>query len=203
MTTPIPFDVFASELLPAEKIEWSGQPNPAVIFHPEDWGFVPFTLLWGGFAIFWVLAASGVWDFPANRSTQPFSSFGLFGLPFVVIGQYMIWGRFVYAWWLKKRTFYALTNRRMLIVSRGLKGRSVSSAYFEGLAIIDKQIRADGNGRISFGGPVNGEMRWGKGNPPRPPTFDDVDNADGVYRIAMQLLEDAHKKTESSTARWN
>src|SRR5947208_14608558 len=33
---------------------------------------------------------------------------------------------------------------------------------------------------ISFGGPVSGEWRWGRNNPPRPPTFDDIDSAHSV-----------------------
>ena len=152
MTTPVPFDVFSSDLLPGETIEWTGQPNPAVIFHKEDWGFVPFSFLWGGFAIFWLLAASGLWDILVHRPDRTFQWFGIiWGTPFVVVGQYMIWGRFVYARWKKKRTYYALTNRRALIVENEWKGRTSSSAYFENLAMIGKQVRSDGTGRISFG----------------------------------------------------
>jgi hypothetical protein len=40
----------------------------------------------------------------------------LWGVPFVVIGQYMIWGRFLYDAWLKPRTYYGITNRRVLIL---------------------------------------------------------------------------------------
>ena len=54
MTTPVPFGLFASELLPAERIEWTGQPNPKVIFHQEDLLAIPFSLMWGGVAIFWL-----------------------------------------------------------------------------------------------------------------------------------------------------
>jgi hypothetical protein len=72
----------------------------------------------------------------------------------------MIWGRFVYARWKKRRTFYALTNRRALIVQNGIKGRTSSSAYFENLSVVEKRVRSDGIGIISFGGPVTGEWRW-------------------------------------------
>jgi hypothetical protein len=63
MTTPIPFDAFSSELLPGETIQWTGRPNPTVIFHKEDWGLTPFSLLWGGFAFFWLLGAPGLGNF--------------------------------------------------------------------------------------------------------------------------------------------
>lgn len=107
-----------------------------------------------------------------HRPSHTFQYFGLiWGTPFVLFGQYLIWGRFVYSRWKKRRTYYALTNRRALIVQNGLKGRTSSSAYFDNLSVIDKRVRSDGIGIISFGGPVRGEWQWGKGNPPRPCTL--------------------------------
>jgi hypothetical protein len=124
-TTPPPFDVFSSELLPGETVQWTGRPNTAVIFHKEDWGVIPFSLLWGGFAIFWLLGASGIGDFWTNRPDKTFQWFGvIWGTPFVLIGQYMIWGRFVHNYWKKQRTYYALTTRRALIVVGGFSGRT-------------------------------------------------------------------------------
>jgi hypothetical protein len=196
MTTPIPIEMFSSELMPGETIEWAGQPNPAVIFHREDWMLIPLSLLWGGFAIFWLLAASGIWDLWENHSGT-FGYFGIiFGTPFVLVGQYLIWGRFVHTRWKKQRTYYALTNRRALILEGGFRRRKASSAFFETLAMIDAQVRADGIGRISFGGPVSGEWR-NRRSPPRPPTFDDVDGAEAVYRIAARLLDQARKPVVS------
>jgi hypothetical protein len=69
MTTPIPFDVFSPELLPGETVQWTGRPNAAVIFHKEDWAMIPFSLLWGGFAIFWLLGASGIANFVSATRT--------------------------------------------------------------------------------------------------------------------------------------
>ena len=91
MTTPIPFNTFSSELSPGETIQWTGRPNPTVIFHKEDWGLIPFGLLWGGFAIFWLLGASGLWDFWTNSPDQTFQWFGvIWGTPFVLVGQYLM-----------------------------------------------------------------------------------------------------------------
>jgi len=203
MTTPVPFDVFSSELLPDETIQWTGRPNPAVVFHREDLYVIPFSLMWGGFAIFWLLTASGIWDVWTQRPNHNFGLFGIiWGTPFVIMGQYMIWGRFVYQRWKKLRTYYALTNRRALIVGQGWRGRTSSSAYFDGLAMVDKYVRADGIGSISFGGPVRGEWTSGRNNPPRPPTFDDVDNADSVYQIVVRLQEQA-RNSGGATSRWN
>ena len=49
------------------------------------------------------------------------SFFVLWGIPFVLYGQYMIWGRFIVDGWLKRRTFYAVTNRRVLLFQEGWK----------------------------------------------------------------------------------
>ena len=200
--TTFPLEVLTAELLPGEKVEWTGRPNPSVIFHDEDWLLIPFSLLCGGFAIFWLLAASGIWNVFWNRPNATFQWFGvIWGTPFVLIGQYMIWGRFLYQRWLKGRTYYALTNRRATIIHRGFGGRSCSSAYFENLALIDKRVRPDGIGAISFGGPVTGDWQWGRGKkPPRPPTFDDVDNADSVFQIAARIHDRASKP--DSPTRW-
>ena len=42
MTNPLPVDVFSSELLPGEGVQWTGRPNAAVVFHKDDWAMVPF-----------------------------------------------------------------------------------------------------------------------------------------------------------------
>jgi hypothetical protein len=202
-TTPVPFDVFSPDLLPGERVEWTGRPNPSVIFHREDWGMIPFSLMWGGFAIFWVFAASGIWDIFTNKPNHSFQYFGLiWGTPFVLVGQYLIWGRFVYRRWKKKRTYYALTNRRALIVERGLRGRVSASANLENLSVIGKDVRSDGIGSISFGGAVTGNWQWGRNNPPRPPTFDDLDAVESVYQIAIRLQQQASSSAEVASSRW-
>jgi hypothetical protein len=189
MTTPVPYDVFSAELLPGETIEWTGRPNPSVVFHREDWFVVPFSILWGGFAMFWLLTASGMWGM-WNRPEQQLHYFGVvWGTPFVLIGQYMIWGRFLYQRWENARTYYALTERRALIVRNGFRSRTCMSAYFGDLAMIDKFARSDGIGSISFGAPLTGRWMRTRGSAPRCPTFDDVDDADSVYRVAMRLKD--------------
>ena len=103
----------------------------------------------------------------------------------------------------KSETWVPGTTRRSLIVVNGFRGRTASSAYFENMTIIDKWVRHDGIGSISFGGPVSGEWRWGRNNPPRPPTFDDIDSVDSVYQIAARLREQTQKPGAPTSSRWS
>ena len=83
------------ELMSGESLYWAGMPNRGVIFHSDDWTMVPFSLLWGGFAIFWETGALGYWG-KGPRGGVPSLFMAIWGIPFIVIGQYMIWGRFLY-----------------------------------------------------------------------------------------------------------
>jgi hypothetical protein len=181
------------ELVSGESIVWTGQPKTGVIFHKEDAFLVPFSLLWGGFAVFWEAGVSGLW----GSGSKGAWSFGiLWGIPFVLIGQYLIWGRFFYAAWLKRRTHYAVTNRRVIVVQNGWK-RQMASAYIDALPTITKQGGSNGIGTLSFAQaqPMWSNNRaWGAWNALSVggvPTFVDIEEVDSVYRLVSDLRERA------------
>jgi hypothetical protein len=140
---------FQNDLIPAEKIYWSGQPDPSVVFSSSDFFMIPFSLMWGGFAIFWELSVLGLTHFNKNSHGVPLF-FVLWGIPFVGVGLYMIFGRFFFKVWKKKRTFYAVTNLRVLIVTEGF-GRQVQAQFLNQIPVINKSIGRDGTGSLSFG----------------------------------------------------
>jgi hypothetical protein len=81
-------------LRPNEHIYWRCQPDARKVFGPGDLFLVPFTLQWGGSAIFWEVGA-----------TRAGFYFGpVFGLAFVCIGLYLILGRFFYKRWSRKQS---------------------------------------------------------------------------------------------------
>lgn len=92
-------------LRPGERILWQGAPDPTVLFTRQDLYLVPFTLLWAGFAFTWEIAALTSGD-PA---------FAAFGVPFVAIGLYIVFGRFYVKRRQQRQTVYAVTSERALI----------------------------------------------------------------------------------------
>ena len=97
--------------LRGEPLLWSGRPDPSVVFARTDLFLVPFTLLWGGFAIFWNVT---IWRGHATVFLR------FWGIPFLLIGVYLIAGRFFVKRNRKQRLEYALTRSRALICdSRG------------------------------------------------------------------------------------
>jgi hypothetical protein len=142
-------------LQPSERILWTGKPDPNRLLGGKDVFLIPFSLLWGGFAIFWEGAV--IWGSSSGPSGAPIF-FLLWGVPFVLVGQYLIWGRFLVKRWDKGRTVYALTNQRVLV----LRGRSLQSMFVNQLPSLDQSIRHDGSGTLEFGssGPPLGYGVW-------------------------------------------
>lgn len=91
-----------------EEILWQGTPDVSAWWTRVDLFFVPLTVLWLGFAVFWTVSA-------ASSIRGPHFMW-IFGLVFVAIGVYMAIGRFFVKAARKRRTRYFLTNRRAIVV---------------------------------------------------------------------------------------
>jgi hypothetical protein len=183
-----------SELMAGESLLWTGRPKLSVVFHSDDLYMIPFSLLWGGFAIFWEAGVLGYWGNSTKHGT-PSTFMALWGIPFIVMGQYMIWGRFLYDAWLKRRTYYAVTNRRVLVMQEGWKQKT-SWMYISSIPTVERE--GSTTGTLWFGPrlPVMG----GRGQKTRDmsrfrvgdvPVFADIDDLDFVYRMVLDLREKA------------
>ena len=139
-----------------ERLLWEGQPKQGVRLQAADAFMIPFSFMWGGFAIFWELAALGLFGFGPHAkgsSHDPMMVrliFPLWGIPFVVIGLYIMFGRFFYDAEMRKRTWYAITDQRVLIL-KNLFSRNVVSFEYRNLPGLNLTERRDGSGDILFG----------------------------------------------------
>lgn len=137
---------FSDHLLPKEKVVWTGRPKQGLLLMPQDGILIPFSLLWGGFAIYWETSVLRA-DAPAV------TAFALFGAFFVLIAVFLIFGRFFLDAWLRAHTSYALTDRRVLIARTGSWG-TFKALNLNRLpeAVLTKA--AGGRGSIRFGAPA-------------------------------------------------
>ncbi len=183
------YESIRPELLTGETVLWAGKPQKSVIFHREDAYLIPFSLLWGGFAIFWEGGVLGLFGFGHGNQAPGF--FVLWGVPFVVIGQYMIWGRFLVAAWKKTVTYYALTDRRALVVQKARRYR-IASAYLSGLPSLNLESGPGTIGTIRFGPKIqmfaknNGWGVWDTMNIDETPIFRDIEDVRDVYRLVAE-----------------
>ena len=172
-------ELIRKELDFGETYIWSGRPKQGILFRGSDVFLIPFSLLWGGFAIFWEVS---VLAFPHKESGPSGIIFPLFGIPFVLIGLYMIFGRFIYDAKKRTKTCYGLTDQRVIILS----GRKVKSLNLRTLTDIALSEKSDGRGTISFGR-ENSWSPWhdASGFPgtgaSQTPKFEFIENAKDVY----------------------
>ena len=137
---------FQPYLFPGERILWSGQPKQGVALSGRDSFLIPFSLMWGGFAIFW---NAMVWLAPfggANSGGDPDWFFKLWGLPFLVVGLYLIAGRFFHDAHIRRRLFYAVTDQRILT----LRGSKIVSLDIHRLPRLELSEHRDGTGTLAF-----------------------------------------------------
>ncbi|HEX2906879.1 MAG TPA: hypothetical protein VHO69_08470 [Phototrophicaceae bacterium] len=178
---------FVYELVQGEDLLWLGQPDASKLFAAYDLFYIPFSLMWGGFALFWNL---GVWS-----SESPFF-FRLWGLPFLAVGFYIIIGRFFYKWWRKRHTHYAVTNKRLFILTTGLR-YNLQSFSLNDLPELTKSVGRDGFGTITFtkapGWSFGRRNQMNMSNSGMEffgyalPGFYDIPNANDVYALINDL----------------
>jgi hypothetical protein len=131
-----------AHLRPGERLLWSGRPDPAVTLTHADWFVIPFSIFWTGFSIAW--EASAVAE--ASRGTAPLLA--LWGIPFVAIGLFMLYGRFVFKRRRKRRTAYGLTDRRALVA---VGDRALSDSPVRAVPTTVRRTRDGAHVSVSFG----------------------------------------------------
>ncbi|MBS1993279.1 MAG: hypothetical protein JSS86_16325 [Cyanobacteria bacterium SZAS LIN-2] len=181
-------NLFKADLQKGEKVLWSGQPVPRW-FTPADIIMVPFSLLWGGFAFFW---EGGVLTMYLSNRNPALLFMVFWGIPFVLMGSYLIFGRFLIERWRQKNTFYAVTNQRLLILHTSGR-RSLQTFFLDNLPCLEKTSTGEKTGTISFSDSAGGGIITGMNyasNMRRaglePPGFCNIKDVDKVYALIAQ-----------------
>jgi hypothetical protein len=175
-------DIFSdalSQVTTGERLLWSGRPRPGLVFTAQDGCLLPFSLLWTGF--------SCLWEGMAIASGAPWF-FLLMGLPFLAVGFYLLVGRLILGMLQRRRTRYALTSQRIIIMS-GLRGRRIHSLTLRDLEQIRLNEGRDGSGTITFGAANPGQ--WWANNPagiglPGRPAFERIPEARRVHDLILE-----------------
>jgi hypothetical protein len=187
-----PASIIERELSPGERLVWSGQPRGGFRLRAADAFLIPFSVAWCGFAVFWEVMALKI----AGKGGDPIAAvFPLFGVPFVIVGLYLVFGRFVVDARVRERTFYGITNERIIIVS-GLFGRRTKSLNLRTLSDISLTERPDGSGTITFGpshplGHWFASGAWPGAGQYTAPGFHMIDRAKEIYDVIRQAQKSA------------
>lgn len=131
------FSFVTPYLQSGEHILWRGRPSKGNFFSARDAVVLPFSLMWLAFCVFWEVAA-------IKSGGSVF--FMLWGLPFIAVGLYMLFGGFLRRARLRGKTFYVITNQKILIKS----GSNIN--IYDGAELPPMQIKLhkSGNGTIIF-----------------------------------------------------
>lgn len=123
---------------PGEAVLWKGKPGTGHLVTAQDALMIPFSIMWCGFAIFW--------ETSVIATGAPFF-FKLWGIPFVCVGLYMVFGRFFHTAWRRKRTAYVITTKRIIRA----RGERIDMLDSVSLPPMHTTAFRDGSGTIRFG----------------------------------------------------
>jgi hypothetical protein len=178
VSMPPPPDITAT-LDRGERVIWSDQPRQGLMLRGMDAFAIPFALVWTSIPVF------GAWSALTGPKSNPAAVLPV--LLFIVIGLYMLIGRFLVDAAQRRRTFYALTNERILIVS-GIWSRGVRSLALRTLDQVDLSTRPSGTGTIMFGPAAAGTRGfvmpgWPGAGRYLPPMFESIPDAAAVAKL--------------------
>lgn len=128
-------------LLPGERLVWSGRPKRGIVFKLDNLVLVPLGLAWMGMAVLGAVDALATW--------RGDIFVGAWSIVALAVGFYLVAGRFLAEAWLRNRLFYAVTNRRLLILRTGLMPR-LRSIEIGFLPVFEYEEHRDGRGSLSF-----------------------------------------------------
>ena len=183
---------------PGEKLVWSGQPKQGVRLQAFDLFLIPFSLVWAGFAFFWEATVLGLVPLQGGptRDNHPPLFFALWGIPFCLIGLYFVVGRFFGDAASRRRTWYGVTDKRVIVLKSGFS-TNINSIDYINLTNLNLVERKDNSGDILFGlpgpwGNMAGAGSWPSSRRyPQTPGFYLLPQARTTYNLIRELQQKA------------
>lgn len=136
---PVAEQLVSKHLTRGERLLWAGRPKQGLILRPSDAFWIPFSLMWTGFAVFW--------EYQAITSGAP-TLWRLWGVPFILAGLYLVGGRFLVDIAMRSRAYYGVASHHVVIVS-GLRSQKVTRLSTRDIPMTLAEGRA-GTGSIVF-----------------------------------------------------
>ena len=159
------YDFARGYFLPDEYELWRGKSKG--MNSQQKMFMIPFGIFFLGFALFWTVTASAVGG-----------PFGLFGLPFIAVGAYIVFGKNI----VGKKTYYVITNKR---IYRSQAGR-VDMVDLANLPPMRTQGHSNGSGSIYFG--EHHYRSHGRNHYGMVFSIENVDNIAEVQRIISEQI---------------
>jgi hypothetical protein len=179
------------ELEEGERLLWAGRPPQGLRLRLIDIFAIPFSLVWGGFAI--------TWEVLAIVFNAPFI-FALVGLPFVIIGFHLMIGRFFDDARERAKTFYGVTDQRAIIVlnetTRQMKSLDLeeritlkeSKNGYGSIEFADQPLSSTPRGRVAKSAVDKGPN----------PIFEGIPDARAVYRMLMNARDELRERRRAA-----
>ena len=123
-------------LTPDEVLVWKGHPEQGNLLLPADTFIAIFGLALLAFGIYW---ASIV--IPAGEAAMQ-----AFCILFIAVSVYLAVGRFLYKAYLRDKTFYAITDQKLIIRS----GRNTTIYHGKDLPPMNIHVHGNGNATLIF-----------------------------------------------------
>ncbi|MGW4090735.1 hypothetical protein [Nocardia sp. NPDC004750] len=161
---------------PGENVLWTGRPRRGLALQTRDAYILPFSLFFCGFAVFFAIS-----DVAEGASPLSLLWVGIF----VLVGLYFLLGRLVVDAQRRAHTFYGVSNKRIIIISRffGYKVQTFNPRTLEYLSLTE---RSGGSGTILFAAISFLDRRWSTillmGAGPLP-AFEMIEHARSVYEL--------------------
>lgn len=176
------------EMQTTERLMWSGRPPQGLRVRKQDIPAVIFGLAWAGFALFWTWS---IWQEAAELLPA------VMGGMMVLIGVYQFLGQFFVDSYVRARTYYGVSDQRMVILKSG-PPRSLQSLDLAELPDVTLDTEGMDGGVIRFSPDVtvtvkaSGRRRRRKIRR-RGPHFELDSGARGAYEIIKRAQYDARR----------